>query len=237
MSALADQRPPEGAVASLRHTIGFLVAASLLAIGGAFLSPISEWPRTLASQQARLLLYTKIMVLQWIWVAYVLWGMRDSTNSTWALIDNSQWTVLRWLRYLAIGVAGFILYLALGAGLTRILQPSSEALRGLQVMLPHTPAERLFWAASALTAGVCEELVYRGYLLRQFRSLTRSGLAAVILQALCYTLIHLALPIQMLVGVAILGLLLGAIAVWQKSLVPGMMLHVAVGMVAMVQPG
>lgn len=237
MNALADNQWPEGAVASRRHTMGFLLAAFSLAIGGAILSPISEWPQSLASQQARLILYTKIVILQCIWVGYVRWGIRDSTTSIRALIDNSRWTVLRWLRYLAIGVAGFILYTAIGAGLSRILQPSTEALRGLQAMLPHTPVERLFWAAFALAAGVCEEVVYRGYLLRQFRSLTRSSIAALILQALCYALVHLALPIEMLVGVAMLGLLLGAIALWQKSLVPGMILHVAVGLVAMVQPG
>lgn len=51
MSAVVNDERPERAVASRRHTIGFLLAASLVAIGGAILSPISEWPRTLASEQ------------------------------------------------------------------------------------------------------------------------------------------------------------------------------------------
>jgi uncharacterized protein len=231
-----DQRP-EGGVASTRHTLGFLFALLVLAIGGAIQSPIYEWATTLASPHARLLLYVRILALQWLWVGYVWLGVRHSTTSMRALIDDSRWTGLRWLRYLAIGVAGFVLYLAVGTGLSRMLQPSPEALRGLQAMLPKAPVETVLWAGFALSAGICEEVVYRGYLLRQFRALTGSTLAALVLQALCYSVFHLVLPIQMLVGVGVLGLLLGGLAVWQKSLVPGMVLHVGVGLAALVQSG
>ena len=136
-----------------------------------------------------------------------------------------------------IGVVGWVLYLVIAAGLSKMLHPSLEAMRGLEAMLPKVAVERAVWAAFALTAGVCEEIVYRGYLLRQFRALTGSTFAALILQALCYSVVHLVLPIPMVIGVGVLGLLLGGVAVWQKSLVPCMVLHVGVGLAAMVQPG
>jgi CAAX protease family protein len=237
VSARPIDTPPEGAVASTHHAVGFLLAILVLAIWGAIHSPINEWPKTLAGQNARLLLYLRILAFQFLSVGYVWLGMRHSAISMGALIDDSGATGLRRLRYLAIGVAGWALYLAVGAGLSRILHPSPEALRGLQAMLPKVPVERALWAAFAVTAGICEEVVYRGYLLRQFRALTGSTLAALILQALCYSVIHLVLPIQILVGVAVLGLLLGGLAVWQKSLVPGMILHVGVALAALVQPG
>ena len=139
--------------------------------------------------------------------------------------------------YLAIGFAGWVAYLAMGAGLSKILLPSLEALRGLAAMLPHSPAERALWVAFAGTAGVCEEIVYRGYLMRQFQALTANTSIAVVLQALCHALVHLVLPLQMLAGILILGLLLGGLAVWQKSLVPGMIVHVGVGLAALFQPG
>lgn len=208
-----------------------------IAILGAIQSPISEWPTTLARPHARVLLYVRILVLQWLWVGYVRFGMRHSATSMRTLVDDSRWTLLHWLRYLAIGFAGWVAYLAIGAGLSKMLHPSAEALRGLAAMLPHSPAERTLWAAFAVSAGVCEEIVYRGYLMRQFQALTGNRFVAVVLQALCYGLVHLAFPVQMLVGVLALGLLLGGIAVWQKSLVPGMILHVAVGLVAILQPG
>lgn len=237
VSARSINLRPEGAVASIRHTAGFLLASFLLAIWGALHSPIYEWPTTLASQHARLLLYVQILALQCLWVGYISFGMRHSPISMRALIDDSRGGRLRWLRYLAIGVSGWFLYVALGAGLSNLLHPSPEALYGLQAMLPKAPVERAMWAAFAFTAGVCEEIVYRGYLLRQLRALTGNTFAALILQALCYSVVHLVLPVQMLVGVVALGLLLGVLAVWQKSLVPGMILHVGVGLTALVQPG
>ena len=45
------------------------------------------------------------------------------------------------------------------------------------------------------------------------------------------------LPTAMVVSVGLLGLLLGTIAAWQRSLVPGMILHVAVGLMAVAASG
>jgi hypothetical protein len=104
-------------------------------------------------------------------------------------------------------------------------------------MLPHAPFERVLWVGFALTAGLCEELVYRGYLLKQFKALTDSTLAAIVLQALVYGLAHLVLPAQVGVSVGLLGVLLGVLAVWQRSLVPSMILHVGVGLAAMAGAG
>jgi hypothetical protein len=225
------------AVASARHTIGLLLALLAIAILGAIYSPISEWPATLAGPRARVFLYIRILALQCLWVGYVWFGMRHSPASMRALVDDARWTVLRWLRYLTIGLAGWVAYLAMGAGLSKVLHPSLEALRGLAAMLPHSPAERTLWAVFAVTVGVCEEIVYRGYLMRQFQALTSNTFVAIVLQAFCYGLVHLFFPVQMLAGVVVLGLLLGGLAVWQKSLVPGMVLHVAVGLAALLQPG
>jgi hypothetical protein len=226
----------ERAVASTRHTIGFLLALFAVATWGAIRSPITEWPATLSVPQARTLLHLRIVALQCLWGGYVWLGMRNSTTSLRALIDNARWTVPRWLRHLGIGIAGWIAYLALGAGLSKVFHPNLKALRGLQAMLPHSTIERALWAAFAVTAGVCEEVVYRGYLLRQFQALTGSTFVALVLQALCYSFVHVILPLQMVAGVMVLGLLLGGLAVWQKSLVPGMILHVGVGLAVLIQP-
>jgi membrane protease YdiL (CAAX protease family) len=101
-------------------------------------------------------------------------------------------------------------------------------------MLPHTSGERLLWVAVALSAGILEEIVYRGYLMRQLGVFTGHPPLALLLQGAIYSCGHLLLPLEMVVSVALLGVLLGAIAVWQKSLVPGMILHSATGLMATV---
>ena len=224
-------------VASTRHTLGLLLALLAVSIWGAFSSPLTKWPETLSAPQARVVLYAQILVLQWLWVLYVWIGIRRSGTSLRALVDDSILTWLRWLRHLGIGIAAWVAWTIIGSGLGTILRPDTQQLRGLQAMFPKTPLEKVLWVGFALTAGFCEELLYRGYLLKQFRAVTDSTLAAIVLQALVYGLAHLVLPAQMIVSVGLLGVLLGVLAVWQKSLVPGMILHVGVGLAVMAVPG
>lgn len=224
-------------VASTRHTLGLLLALLAVSIWGAFRSPLTEWPNTLSQPHARVVLYAQILVLQWLWAGYVWIGIRRSGTSLRALVDDSTWTGLRWLRYLGIGIAAWVAWMVIGSALGTILRPDAEQLRGLQAMFPKTPLERVLWVGFALTAGLCEELVYRGYLLKQFRAVTGSTFAAIVLQAFVYGLAHLVLPAQMVVSVGLLGVLLGVLAVWQRSLVPGMILHVGVGLAAIAVPG
>lgn len=219
-------------VASTRHTLSLLLALLAVSIWGAFRTPLTEWPKTLSQPHGRVVLYAQILVLQSLWAGYIWIGIRRSRTSLRALVDDSTWTALRWLRYLGIGIAGWVAWMVISSGLGTVLRPDTEQLRGLQAMFPKTTLERILWVGFALTAGFCEELVYRGYLLKQFRAIIDSTLAAIVLQALVYGLAHLVLPAQMVISVGLLGVLLGVLAVWQRSLVPGMILHVGVGLAA-----
>ncbi|HEX9160296.1 MAG TPA: CPBP family intramembrane glutamic endopeptidase, partial [Thermoanaerobaculia bacterium] len=109
-----------------------------------------------------------------------------------------------------------------------VLRPDTDDLRLIQRLLPHTVGDVWLWLAISLSAGFCEEFLFRGYLLRQFQALTGSLPLALTLQALVYGAVHLVLPYQLAVSVTVLALLLGTLAVWQKSLLPGMIVHAAI---------
>lgn len=225
------------AVASVRHTVILLGALLVVSVLGAINRPISEWPHELSKPGARPLLYLRILALQWLWAGYVWLGVRRAGGEFRALVNAAPFTGRRWLQYTSVGVAGFLSWLVLGGVLGAVLRPSPEHLRGLQSMMPQTAAERFLWIGFAFSASIGEEIVYRGYLLSQFRALTGSALAAVVLQAVTYGGAHLALPLEMVASVVLLGLLLGAIALWQKSLVPAMILHMGTGLMAIVASG
>lgn len=70
-----------------------------------------------------------------------------------------------------------------------------------------------------------KEFVYRGYLQQQFRAMTGSLPLAVVLQALAFGAAHLAFPWQIALMTVFLGLLLGTVAAWRRSLGPGMLFH------------
>lgn len=219
----------EARVAPVWHTAVLVLALVIVSVQAALSRPITEWPRTLAEPHARAQLYVSTVGLQLLWTVYVWFGVRRSGGSLRKLIDGAPWTVKRWLRYAAIGFAGSLFWLAFQAGLGSVLRPADEQLAGVAAMLPHTPSERFLWVGFALGAGVFEEIVYRGYLMRQFGAFTSHTPVALLLQAAIYSSGHLVLPLEMVVAVALLGVLLGVIALWQKSLVPGMILHSATG--------
>ena len=218
------------AVASAYHTVGLLVAVVAVSVLAAISGGMSDWMTTLARPRARLLLYMQMVFVQWVYVGYVWIGTRRSSISLRSLIDSSKLDVSRWLRYLGVAIGGFVLWLAIGAGLSSFLRPSADDLRNLSQMFPRGPMESALWVIFSLSAGFSEELVYRGYLLRQFRALSGSALGALLLQAVVFGVAHLVLPMALVVSVVILALLLGGLAIWQKSLVPGIILHSAIGL-------
>jgi len=84
-----------------------------------------------------------------------------------------------------------------------------------------------------LGTSFCEEVLYRGYLFRQFRALTGSAAAALFLQAIVFATGHTILGRALLVSVGLLALWLGFLMLWQKSLVPAMIVHAGTGLVGL----
>ena len=126
--------------------------------------------------QVRVKLYRQAIVLQWTLTAVML-GLWAWERRSWAdlgLVLRPTW----WLLGLGIGVAvGVALMLAQLPGALRdydALARVRRRLSNLERMLPRTDQElRLFWLL-AITAGICEETLYRGYLfwyLRHFLSM------------------------------------------------------------------
>lgn len=111
-----------------------------------------------------------------------------------------------------------------GATIRRAL---AVQLRPVAALLPHTPLERRWFAVLAVTAGICEELLYRGFGLAALRwalpDIHTTALIAV--SGAAFGLAHL---YQGRLGVTLTGVL-GAYLAWitiaAGSLVPVMILH------------
>jgi CAAX protease family protein len=76
-----------------------------------------------------------------------------------------------------------------------------------------------------VTAGFCEELIYRGYLQRQFTVFTHTVIGGILLQAIVFALSHAYQGWNYVVLIAVLAGMLGVLAHWRKSLRPGMIAH------------
>jgi membrane protease YdiL (CAAX protease family) len=92
----------------------------------------------------------------------------------------------------------------------------------------HPPAgfaEVFLWILLSVSAGVCEEIIYRGYFQQQFRAARRSVMVAVILQASVFGMVHAYQGWKQVVMIAPLGILYGALVAWRANLRASMIAH------------
>jgi len=101
----------------------------------------------------------------------------------------------------------------------------------IEPIAPHTRDERRMWTLVAITAGCCEEVLFRGFLLAFLASL--AGLiAAVVIAALLFGLFHAYYGWKGILKTGAFGLIVTAIALWSASLVPVIALHASVDLMS-----
>jgi len=99
--------------------------------------------------------------------------------------------------------------------------------RGVTRTLPRTQAERLTFVLVALTAGIGEEILFRGFLIWAFAHWVPVWAAALLSTAL-FTFGHLYQEgWSALARVALVGAILAALTIFSGSLLPAMLLHFA----------
>jgi membrane protease YdiL (CAAX protease family) len=76
-------------------------------------------------------------------------------------------------------------------------------------MAPRTVAEFVAWFGVSLTAGLCEELIFRGYLLQQLTAWTRRPVTSIFLAALLFGSVHLYEGVGAILPLAALAVVYG----------------------------
>ena len=98
-------------------------------------------------------------------------------------------------------------------------------------ILPRDRVEVAGFIPVAITAGLCEEVLYRGRLPWALAGWTGSVPAGIVAAAAVFGLGHLYQGRNGVVLTGLLGLALGATTAWTGSLLPGQALHIAVDLV------
>ncbi len=144
--------------------------------------------------------------------------MRDVVGGKWSNAKD----VLR-----DIGTA-FVLWLAVIGMLLAMHvilkdnQPPGAVFAPFKPILPQNYGEMIAWVAVSVNAGFCEEIIFRGYLQKQFLALTGRAYLAVLIQAVLFGSVHLYQGVRGALTIAIYGVLFGIVAVRVKSLRPRM---------------
>jgi membrane protease YdiL (CAAX protease family) len=106
---------------------------------------------------------------------------------------------------------------------------SAEELRKatahVRKLIPATGGERAVFVAVALTAGLCEEFLYRGWLLNIIAAATGSPWVALILSSILFGFAHFYQGPHGMLGAGVLGIVFGTLFIVSGSLFPVQALH------------
>lgn len=188
-------------------------------------------PRVESSE--RLSLYFSTIAFQWIAAAIAAWRAwaHGYTATQLGLAIPGR------VRLFALTVCGAALIVALQWMNLRRMGRSTSPLRGpLQALaeriLPQSTKELIPFLGLAVTAGVCEEFLYRGFAMA---AISRTGLpvgVVIVLSSLLFGLAHLYQGRAGFFSTTILGLLLGVSRALLGSLLPAVVWHIGVDVVA-----
>jgi membrane protease YdiL (CAAX protease family) len=181
----------------------------------------------------RLSLYASTIAFQWIVVAVVAWRAwaHGFTSAELGLTIDGKG------RVLLTGIAGAAALAALQWLNLRRMGRLPAAERGLlhslaERIFPQSRVEMLPYFALAVTAGLCEEFLYRGFALA---AIIRAGLpawGAVVISSVLFGLAHIYQGPGGSVSTMLLGGLFGTARIAYQSLVPVVLWHSAVDLVA-----
>ncbi len=215
-------------VATKLHTLLFLLLLAAIALPGAISHRLAPWMGAPLTYNGRLRLYALMFAIPWLLFWCARTGVARRGIAVRRMMDDVSWNAPRLACSAAIGIAAGILWMMIGLAIGMILRPNPDELRILQSLLPRSTLEKVYWVGICLASSSCEEFVYRGYLLKQFRALTGNLAAAIFLQAAVFGLNHAVLPWKLVITVSLLALYLGGLAAWRKSLIPGMLVHAGI---------
>jgi hypothetical protein len=220
----AIQSQPEAeAIAPVWHTAAVL----LLLLGLVALGLFMLAGERMGHAHNRVLGYLITMTVEWLIVAFIWLGGHWGGASLRTLVGNNspRWrSILRDLGLaIAYLIAANIVLQILGAVLVRLLHSTSNDM--LKNLLPHTALENAVFLLLSLTAGICEELIFRGYLQRQFTAWTGNAAAGIAMQGLVFGAAHAYQGLALILVISVYGCMFGWLAYWRKSLRPGMAAH------------
>ena len=216
---------PQKAVAPWRHTAILIAFFVLMAAGGAALQHRARGRADLVEHRPDVtLLYVLLVAGEWGLVYYV-WkgGLRRSGVSLLQLIGG-QWTSLRSV-FVDAALAFGLWIVWQGFSFLWVRWPGAGHAGSISPLLPNGMTEGALWVLLSISAGISEEIVFRGYLQRQLTAFTGRASLALILQAAVFGIAHGYQGVHACLSIAIYGAMFTLLALWRKRLRPGIIAH------------
>ena len=219
--------PEQKLLAPIWHTILFI----LIVLANSYFTAVSL-PKMAAGATPKQRIFGYVFTIGWeIVLLLIVWfgirsrgvKMKELIGGRWESVEDFLIDIGIALGYwlVAITVLGALGYLL---GLVQSSQ-AGEAKKLADMLAPESPLALATFVLLSTVAGFIEEIVFRGYLQKQFAALTGSVHVGVIVQAIIFGAGHGYEGARRMLLIAVFGAMFGLLAVWRKSLRPGMMAH------------
>lgn len=136
--------------------------------------------------------YGSSILLSWMLLGAVVAGIYHRGTFFAAALRSRRSSVA---HEVALGLAVYfcgLIALALVGGLLLLTPLAHKTNRdSIAAIMPHRPIELVMWFGLSASAGICEELIFRGYLLQQFTAWTQRPVLAILLSSAVFGAVHL----------------------------------------------
>ncbi len=211
-----------------------LAFAALLAVAWPLYDHYIDWPRFQRElrenpRYARLREYRWAILVQWVFAAggALLWLAGAGATAGLDLNLPAGWRLWASAGFLAPFLAAQAINLAKVIRSERTRAYLREHMKYVEGILPVTAMELGWFLALSVTAGVCEEFLFRGYLLWVLPPLL-GWWGAAVCSVTSFGLLHAYQGRKGMIQATILGALMTALVMMANSLVPAMVLHALV---------
>ena len=208
-------------IASTKHTVIMIIILLSFSISG--LISNTSMDNTISST-FKITLYLATAIGEWALLYYVWIGIKKAKKISLKQLISGKDNLEFGFNDILKGVTFWII-----ASLTLCLV---KYLLGLPIisntnynLLPQNYVEYILFFILSLSAGFCEEIVYRGYFQKQFSSIFNNKWMAILLQGILFGFSHGYQGIKYMVLISVFGVLFGLLAVYVKNLKPGMIAH------------
>ena len=179
---------------------------------------------------ARRWLYGRLLLLEWGLVVIVVAVSVVAARVGWSEMGlrlPDRVGIVTGLAVVVVLAVTVLSVRALRAGVLREAGSESAALRSVGSLLPRTDSERRLFSVVALTAGIAEEVVYRGFGIAVLAALAPAlpWWALVVLAGLAFGLAHAYQGLAGILTTGLLGSVLAAVYLDTGSLLVPVLLH------------
>jgi membrane protease YdiL (CAAX protease family) len=216
---------PRALLASYKHTLHFTVICVILAVVSAFNSTNTSAGDAATTPNQLHVFYVFMIGVEWLWVRFIYKGMRKYKRSILEFFGRHQLTLKEFGKDVVYAALAFGVDYLCNSGVVGLLQHGAPPSDPLLPALPVGLFAVTLWVCLSVTAGVCEEIVFRGYLQRQLTAITGRVGIAIVGQGILFGIGHGYQGYVAVISIILNGVVMGALAAWRGNIRAGILEH------------